>query len=94
MLDEIEATQQRAVMAEIEEMIQSMPEYTGVREALLAMNFIPERDDADVTVWVQPDLKIFVLLKMNLGGGYAGYRVGVYDEPDDEIEDLAVYNAR
>ena len=79
MLGEIENLQRRAVMVEIEEIIQSTPDYTDVREALRSLNFIPEQDDADVAIWVQPDLGIFVLLQMNLGGGYAGYRVAAYD---------------
>jgi hypothetical protein len=80
MLGEIETLQQRSVMVQIEELIQSTPDYMDVREALVSLDFIPERDDAQIAVWVQPDLRIFVLLMMNLGGGYAGYRVATYDE--------------
>lgn len=80
MLGDIETLQRRAVMVEVEEIIQSTPNYADVREALRSRNFIPEQDDADVAVWVQPDLGVFVLLQMNLGGGYAGYRVAAYDD--------------
>lgn len=83
MLGDIETLQRRAVMVEVEEIIQSTPSYADVREALRSRNFIPEQDDADVAVWVQPDLGIFVLLQMNLGGGYAGYRVAAYDNLED-----------
>ncbi len=72
--------QQRAVIGEIEEMIQSTPDYSDVREALRSLDFVPEQDDADVAIWVQPDLGIFVLLRINLGGGYAGYRVAACDD--------------
>jgi hypothetical protein len=82
MLGDTQTMQQQAVMGEIEEMIQSMPDYAEVREALRSLDFIPEQDDADVAIWVQPDLRIFVLLRMNLGGGYAGYKIATYDEAD------------
>ncbi|WP_292518204.1 hypothetical protein [Methanoculleus sp.] len=94
MLEDIEAAQQRTVMAEIEEMIQTTPEYADIREALQSLNFIPEQDDTDVAIWVQPDLRIFVLLQMNLGGGYAGYRVGAYDDLDSQNGEFSGYNAR
>jgi hypothetical protein len=94
MLGDITALQQRSVMVQIEEIIQSTPEYSDVREALQSLNFIPERDDADVAVWVQPDLQIFVLLMMNLGGGYAGYRVATYDEIQGLEEEYSHYVAR
>lgn len=80
MLGDIGTLQRQAVMVEIEEIIQSTPDYADVREALRSLNFVPEQDDADVAIWVQPDLRIFVLLQMNLGGGYAGYRVTAYDD--------------
>ncbi|WP_292410215.1 MULTISPECIES: hypothetical protein [unclassified Methanoculleus] len=94
MLDDIAAAQQRAVMAEIEEMIQSTPDYASVKETLRSLNFVPEQDDADVAIWVQPALRIFVLLRMNLGGGYAGYRVAAYDDLEDHREDFPGYTAR
>jgi len=94
MLGEIETLQRQAVMVEIEEIIQSTPDYTDVREALRSRNFIPEQDDADVAIWVQPELRIFVLLQMNLGGGYAGYRVAAYDDLEDDEGESAGLNAR
>ncbi|CCJ35545.1 hypothetical protein BN140_0622 [Methanoculleus bourgensis MS2] len=94
MLGDTQAMQQRAVMVEVEEMIQSTPDYADVREALQSLNFIPERDNADIAIWVQPDLRIFVLLQMNLGGGYAGYKVATYDELGGPGRDFAGYNAR
>jgi hypothetical protein len=90
----IDAMQQRAVMVEIEEMIQSMPDYGDVREVLRSLDFIPERDNADIAIWVQPDLKIFVLLRMNLGGGYACYKVAAYDDPGGRGGEFAGYIAR
>ena len=89
MLGEIEALQQRALMVQIEEIIQSTPDYSDIRETLQSLEFVPERDDADVAVWVQPNLRIFVLLMMNLGGGYAGYRVATYDEIESLEEEYA-----
>jgi hypothetical protein len=94
MLEEIETLQQRAVMVEIEELIQSTPDYADIRDALRSLNFIPEQDDADVAIWVHPALRIFVLLQMNLGGGYAGYRVAAYDDLERREGESAVYNAR
>ncbi len=94
MLGDSQAMQRRAVMIEVEEMIQSMPDYAAMKEALRSLDFIPEQDDADVAVWVQPDLGIFVLLRLNLGGGYAGYRVATYDEPGDPRDDFTGYHAR
>lgn len=94
MLEEIETLQQRVVMVEIEEMIQSTPDYADIREALQSLNFIPEQDDADVAIWVHPALRIFVLLQMNLGGGYAGYRVATYDDLESREGESAVYDAR
>jgi len=95
MLGDIQAMQQRAVMVEVEEMIQSMPNYADMREALRSLNFIPEQDDADIAIWIQPDLRIFVLLRMNLGGGYAGYKVATYDElGGGHGGEFASYNAR
>lgn len=84
MPDDIETMQRQAVMMEIEEIIQSTPDYTSVREALYSLNFIPEQDDAGAAVWVQPDLGISVVLRMNLGGGYAGYRVAAYEDREEE----------
>ncbi len=94
MLGEIETLQQRAVMVEIEEMIQSTPDYADIREVLRSLNFIPEQDDADVAIWVHPDLRIFVLLQINLGGGYAGYRVATYEDLECREGESAGYNAR
>ncbi|MCK8519251.1 hypothetical protein [Methanoculleus sp. 7T] len=94
MFGDVEAVQQRAVMVEVEEMIQSTPDYADAREALQSMNFVPERDNADVAIWVQPDLRIFVLLQMNLGGGYAGYKVATFDELEGRGGEFAGYNAR
>ncbi|WP_250987532.1 hypothetical protein [Methanoculleus oceani] len=94
MLGDIETMQQRAVMVEIEEMIQSTPDYADIREALRSLNFIPEQDDPDVAIWVHPGLRIFVLLQMNLGGGYAGYRVAAYDDLKGREGEFAGYNAR
>jgi hypothetical protein len=94
MLEEIESLQQRAVMVEIEEMIQSTPDYADIRAALQSLNFIPEQDDADVAIWVHPALRIFVLLQMNLGGGYAGYKVAAYDDLEGREGMSAGYNAR
>lgn len=94
MLGDIETMQQRTVMVKIEEMIQSTPDYAEIREALRSLNFIPEQDDADVAIWVQPDLGIFVLLRLNLGGGYAGYKVAAYEEMECLEGKSAGYNAR
>ena len=76
---DIETLERQAVMTEIEEMIQSTPDYGDVREALRSLDFIPEQDGACVAIWVHPGLRIVVLLQMNLGGGYARYRVDTYD---------------
>jgi hypothetical protein len=94
MLEEIEILQQRAAMVEIEEMIQSTPNYADIRETLRSLNFIPEQDDADVAIWVHPGLRIFVLLQINLGGGYAGYRVAAYEDLERRERGSAGYNAR
>ncbi len=94
MLDDIEAVQQRAVMGEIEEMIQSTPDHADIREALLSLDFVPEQDDADVAIWVHPGLRIFVLLQMNIGGGYSGYKVAAYDDLEERGGEFAGYNAR
>ncbi|MDK2988809.1 MAG: hypothetical protein PWR16_338 [Methanoculleus sp.] len=94
MLGEIETLQQRAVMVEIEELIQSTPDYADIRETLRSLNFIPEQDDADAAIWVHPGLRIFVLLQMNLGGGYTGYRVATYEDLERREGESAVYNAR
>ncbi|MCE5337580.1 MAG: hypothetical protein LLF90_02695 [Methanomicrobiaceae archaeon] len=94
MLGDIEAVRQRAVMVEIEEMIQSTPVYADIREALQSLNFIPEQDNADIAIWVHPALRIFVLLHMNLGGGYAGYKVAAYDDLEDHEGEFAGYIAR
>lgn len=94
MLGDIETVQQQTMMVEIEEMIQSTPDYAEIREALQSLHFIPEQDEADVAIWVQPDLRIFVLLRMNLGGGYAGYKVAAYDDLEGHGEEFAGYNAR
>ncbi|MFA7562108.1 MAG: hypothetical protein WCY70_01570 [Methanoculleus sp.] len=83
MFGDIETLQRQTVMTEIEQLIQSTPEYADVREALYSLNFVPERDDAEIAVWVQPDLGIFVLLRMNPGGGYAGYRVAAYEDREE-----------
>jgi hypothetical protein len=91
---DIETLERQAVMMEIEEIIQSTPDYTDVREALQSRNFVPEQDDAGVAVWVQPELGIFVLLRMNLGGGYAGYRVAAYDDREGHDRESAGLNAR
>lgn len=72
--------QQRQVMAQIEEMIQSNPDYTGVKSELESLNFIPQTDRPEYAVWVQPDLQILVFLRINLGGGYSGYRIASFDE--------------
>ncbi|KAF5075879.1 MAG: hypothetical protein PHX88_03970 [Methanoculleus horonobensis] len=94
MLGDIGTLQRQAVMVEIEEIIQSTPDYADVREALRSLNFIPEQDDADVAIWVQPELGIFVLLQMNLGGGYAGYRVVASDDLEGRDESPVGFNAR
>jgi len=94
MLEDIETLQQRTVMTRIEEMIQSTPDYGEVREALQSLDFIPEQDETDFAIWVQPDLRIFVLLRMNLGGGYAGYKVAAYEEMESREGTSAGYNAR
>jgi len=94
MLEEIETLQQRAAMVEIEEMIQSTPNYADIRETLRSLNFIPEQDDTDVAIWVHPGLRIFVLLQMNLGGGYAGYRVAAYEDLECREGEFAGYDAR
>ena len=94
MLEDIETLQQRTVMVRIEEMIQSTPDYAEIREALQSLDFIPEQDEADFAIWVQPDLKIFVLLRMNLGGGYAGYKVAACEGMERREGTAAGYNAR
>lgn len=94
MLGEFETLQRQAMMVEIEEIIQATPDYTDVREALRSRNFIPERDEENVAIWVQPELGIFVLLQMNLGGGYAGYRVASYDDLEENEDGSAGFNAR
>lgn len=94
MLGDIEAVQQRAVMVEIEEMIQSTPDHADIRNALLSLDFVPEQDDADVAIWVHPGLRIFVLLQMNTGGGYAGYKVGTYEDLERRGLEFSGYNAR
>ncbi len=94
MLGEFETLQRQAMMVEIEEIIQATPDYTDVREALRSRNFIPERDEENVAIWVQPELGIFVLLQMNLGGGYAGYRVASYDDLEESEDGSAGFNAR
>ncbi|MDD2254421.1 MAG: hypothetical protein PHZ18_09920 [Methanoculleus sp.] len=94
MLGDIETMQQRVAMVEIEEMIQSTPNYADISEALRSLNFIPEQNDADVAIWVQPDLRIFVLLRLNLGGGYAGYKVAAYDDLEGREGEFTGYNAR
>jgi hypothetical protein len=94
MLEEIETLQQRAAMVEIEEMIQSTPNYADIRETLRSLNFIPEQDDTDVAIWVHPGLRIFVLLQMNLGGGYAGYRVAAYEDLECREGESAGYETR
>lgn len=86
--------QQQVVMGELEEMIQTTPDYAAVREVLRSLDFIPEQDDADVAIWVQPDLGIFVLLRMNLGGGYAGYKVAAYDDAESRKGEVPGYAAR
>jgi hypothetical protein len=94
MLGDIESVQQRAVMVEIEEMIQSTPDHADIREALASLDFVPERDNTDVAIWVHPGLRIFVLLQMNIGGGYAGYRVGAYEDLEGGEGEFIGYNAR
>jgi len=94
MIGEFETLQRQAMMVEIEEIIQATPDYTDVREALRSRNFIPERDEENVAIWVQPELGIFVLLQMNLGGGYAGYRVASYDDLEETEGRPAGFNAR
>ncbi len=79
----IDPLQQRAVMMQIEELIQSTPDYSGVQEALRALHFVPATDKPEFAVWLQPDLEIYVLLMMNLGGGYASYRVATFDEMEE-----------
>jgi hypothetical protein len=80
MIREIEALQQRAVMTRVEEIIQSNPDYRGVQEELLAMDFTPRSEASDLIVWDNPALEILVLLRMNLGGGYETYSVLTYEE--------------
>ncbi|MDV2482720.1 hypothetical protein F8E02_12080 [Methanoculleus sp. Wushi-C6] len=94
MLGDIEAVQQRAVMVEIEEMIQSTPDHADIRKALTALDFVPKQDDAEVAIWVHPVLRIFVLLQMNVGGGYAGYKVATYEDLERPGREFVGYNAR
>lgn len=94
MIGEFETLQRQAMMVEIEEIIQATPDYTDVREALRSRNFIPERDEEKIAIWVQPELEIFVLLQINLGGGYAGYRVASYADLEESEGGPAGFNAR
>ena len=91
MFGDTETLQRQTMMTELEELIQSTPESADIREALYSLNFVPVRDDTDIAVWVQPDLGIFVFLRMNPGGGYAGYRVAAYE---DREEAFPLFNAR
>ncbi|MDN7024073.1 hypothetical protein FGU65_04070 [Methanoculleus sp. FWC-SCC1] len=80
MVNGITTLEQRQVMVQIEELIQSNPDYSGVREELESLQFIPQTDTPDYAIWVQPDLQILVMLRINLGGGYSGYRVASFEE--------------
>jgi hypothetical protein len=80
MMNDIISLQQRQVMMQIEEMIQSNPDYSGVKEELQSLDFVPQTDTPDYAIWIQPDLQILVMLRINLGGGYSGYRVASFEE--------------